>query len=107
MYTQQWYMSYSYRAGSGRNCSYYYYYWQCIGFGLRLDVERNKHFIKLVACKTDVSSNLLMENYVAIGTWNEYVQYQKNLELNLKKNARLFLISKLSLLSECFILSFG
>ena len=45
-----------------------------MGSGPCLEIERDEHFIKPVACKnTDVLSKLLMENYVARGTWNEYV----------------------------------
>jgi len=57
---------------------FFQHYWQCIGFGRRLEVERNEQFIKLVACETDVSRKLWMENYVARGTWNGYMQYKKN-----------------------------
>ena len=56
---------------------FFQHYWQCIGFGPSLEVERDEHFIKLVACMTDDSSKLLMENDVARGTWKEYVEYKK------------------------------
>lgn len=59
-----------------------------MGSGPRLEVERNEHFIKLLACKREVSSKLLMENLWPEVRGTNMCNTRNILELNLKKKRR-------------------